>query len=106
MDPELTHRLLGFQKSEKTEYHIYSRLSRKIGEGENRRVLRRIADNERRHHGFWKRYTHREVTPNRVRVFWFVFIARIFGLNFGIKLLERGNRQRQVDLARVPLDEV
>ncbi len=57
---------------------------------ENRRVLQTIATDELRHTQEWKRYTAREIQPHRMRVWVYYWISRIFGLTFGIKLMERG----------------
>ena len=47
-------RILGFQKNEITEYHIYSRLSQKIKGANNKKILQQIATDELRHYNFYK----------------------------------------------------
>ena len=83
------------QKIEVTEYRIYDRLAKTIKNEENRGILRKIADDELEHAEFWKRYTGKEIKPNRWKVLKFFWIARIFGLTFGMKLLEKAEQHAQ-----------
>ena len=83
------------QKIEITEYHIYVRLAKSIKNEENRKILERIADDELEHAEFWKKYTGKDIKPSRRKVFQFFWIARLFGLTFGIKLLEKGEELAQ-----------
>ncbi len=78
-----------FQKNEITEYHIYNRLAKKV-KGENAELLKEIGDDELRHYEFWKKYSGEEVKPGKWKIFKFYWITRIFGLTFGIKLMENG----------------
>lgn len=48
-----------------------------------------------RHYMFWKKYTNADVKPNRWKIFRFYWIARIFGITFGIKLMEKGEEGAQ-----------
>ncbi|MFO7655674.1 MAG: ferritin family protein, partial [Bacteroidales bacterium] len=82
-----------FQKNEITEYLIYLRLAEKIKNEENRKVLEKIAEEEKSHYDFWKGYTHYEVKPYNRKVFFYTLIVKIFGLTFGIKLMENGENQ-------------
>ncbi len=55
----------------------------------NKKILRGIAKDEMKHYGIWKKMTGCDVKPNKLVVLFYTYIARIFGLTFGIKLLER-----------------
>lgn len=96
---KLSHKMLTaiekFQRNEITEHLIYSRLAKTIKDRENRKVLERIAIDEREHYDFWKQYTCKDIRPSRWLVFKFFWIARIFGLTFGIKLMEKGEESAQ-----------
>lgn len=81
---------LVFQRNEITEYHIYRELAKVTKNAANRDVLSRIAADELRHYEQLKVETERDVAPNRFKVWKYVLIARIFGLTFGIKLMEAG----------------
>jgi vacuolar iron transporter family protein len=85
----------GFQKSEISEHLIYTKLSKVIKDQENAKVLERIGMEEKGHYEIWKRYTNQEVAPNMFKVNWYYFISRLFGLTFGIKLMEGGENKAQ-----------
>ncbi len=93
--------ILKAQKNEITEFHIYKKLSRKVKNRENADILSVIADDELRHYTFWKGHTGKEVRPNRFKVFKFFWIARLFGITFGIKLMEKGEEQAQVNYGEI-----
>ncbi|NOQ25016.1 MAG: rubrerythrin family protein [Bacteroidales bacterium] len=79
-----------FQKNEITEYYIYSRLSRSIKSKKNAKILQDIGDDEMRHYLFWKKFSNADVRPNKLRIFKYFWIAKLFGITFGIKLMEKG----------------
>src|SRR5690606_1170276 len=87
---ETLKKLLVFQRNELTEYHIYSRLAAKVKDEENRRVLDEIAKDELAHHDFYRQLTGKNINPDRWKVFLFYWAARIFGLTFTLKLMEKG----------------
>jgi VIT1/CCC1 family predicted Fe2+/Mn2+ transporter len=101
LSEEVRAQILRSQKSEITEYNIYSKLSESVKKKENSEVLRRIAEDERRHYEFWRRYTGKEVKPGRWKIFFFFWVAKIFGLTFGIKLMERGEEQAQINYTAI-----
>lgn len=98
---ELHQQLLGFQRNEITEHHIYSRLAQAIKSPENSKILEKIAADEYKHYHMWKRYTHKDVKPNRLAMWFYYWISRIFGFTFGIKLMERGEESAQVNYGLV-----
>jgi VIT1/CCC1 family predicted Fe2+/Mn2+ transporter len=98
IDTEVQQKVLNFQKSEITEYHIYSSLARR-DRGKNSQVLQRIADDEKRHYHEWRAYTGRDVRPAKIKVFFYLLFARIFGLTFAIKMMEQGEENAQEEYA-------
>lgn len=92
--PELRKALLKLQKTEITEYRIYTRLARKM-EGENRKILERIGADEKRHADTWRRYTETDVKPNSLMVAFYMFLAFLFGITFAIKIMERGEESAE-----------
>lgn len=85
----LNKRLLERQREEATGSKIYANLARIVPEPKNREILQKIASVELVHYDFWKRLTNKDVAPSRFKVFFLTWVARIFGLSFGIKLIER-----------------
>ena len=92
---ELREQLLVYQKNEITEHHIYQRLASTIKSPENRRVLEKIAADELRHYRAWRSYTQQDLEPDRLKIWRYYLISRIFGFTFGIKLMERGEEDAQ-----------
>ena len=97
MDDNMIQQLYVAQKNEITEHHVYLRLAKAVKDRHNSGVLKKIAEEELSHYNFWKKYTGKEVRSNKFQVFKFFLIARIFGVTFGIKLMERGEERAQVD---------
>jgi VIT1/CCC1 family predicted Fe2+/Mn2+ transporter len=96
--------VLRSQRNEITEHLIYTRLAAATREPANRRVLERIAADELRHYGFWKRFTGSDVAPDRLKAGWFVLMARLLGLTFAIKLMERGEEGAQEVYSRLSVE--
>ena len=101
LDPATRNELLRAQFNEITEYHIYSRLARRVRDPENSATLQRIADEEKGHYEIWREYTGEEVQPGRFKVFFFTVISRVFGLTFGVKLMEKGEEAAQINYDRI-----
>ncbi|MBN1369395.1 MAG: hypothetical protein JW954_04075 [Dehalococcoidaceae bacterium] len=96
-DAAIFERILEAQQNEITEYHIYRKLASKIKDPHNSQILDAISQDELRHHNIWKEYTQRDVSPKRLKIWFFYVIARIFGLSFSIKLMEQGEEAAQVN---------
>jgi VIT1/CCC1 family predicted Fe2+/Mn2+ transporter len=89
--------LLKAQKNEITEYHIYAKLADSVKDEHNSSVLRKIGNDEKVHYEIWKKFTGVDVKPSRWKIFKFYWIAKIFGLTFGIKLMENGEAEAQIN---------
>jgi len=92
---ELREQLLAYQMNEITEHHIYQRLASTIKSPENRQVLERIAADELQHYRTWRSYTQQDIEPDRLKIWWYYLVSRVFGFTFGIKLMERGEEDAQ-----------
>ena len=101
LDEELMNKIHYIQKKEITHYHIYLRLSKSVAEKSNREILEKIANDEKRHCEFWKNFTNCVCGPNHLEVFFYYFIARIFGLTFGIKLMERSKEESHIEYEQI-----
>ena len=95
MSAETRDQLEMFQKNEITEHHIYRKLARSMRASENRQILEEIADDELRHYKTWRGYTKKDVRPDRIKIWMYYLISRVFGITFGIKLMERGEEDAQ-----------
>jgi vacuolar iron transporter family protein len=88
--------VLGFQKNEITENHIYKKLSQLSKDKHNREVLLQISGDELRHYHIWKGYSGIDVKMDRAKYWFYLVISYIFGVTFGIKLMEGGEKGAQV----------
>ncbi|MFY9152661.1 MAG: VIT1/CCC1 transporter family protein [Prolixibacteraceae bacterium] len=97
ISPEIRQQLIYAQREEITEYHIYSRLAEQTKDDKNKKVLNQIAADELKHYKLWGAYTNKEVSPSRWEIWKYYWIAKIFGLTFGLKLMEKGEEKAQIN---------
>ena len=95
-DPQVQKELLRNQKDEIIGFRIYSRLAASTAEPENRNLLSRIARDEKKHYDMLKSYSGQDVRPSRLKVFLTLLSARILGISFTLKLMERGEEAAPV----------
>lgn len=96
IDIATKNKILRAQKNEITEHFIYQKLSDSVKDPHNREVLLRISKDELKHYNLWKGYTQTEVKPSKLKINIYYLISRIFGLTFGIKLMETGEEHAQL----------
>lgn len=82
--------LLVMQQNEVTEHLIYERLAKRVKDPEDSALLKRISDEEMRHAKIWQKLTGVEVKPNRLKAFFYSFLAVLLGYTFVLKKMERG----------------
>ncbi|MDY6820461.1 MAG: VIT1/CCC1 transporter family protein [Deferribacterota bacterium] len=83
------------QKNEITEYYIYKKIALNSFFAKYREILDEIANDEKKHYLFWRKYTNKDVKPNRIKIIIYFFIVTIFGLTFGLKFLEKNEDTAQ-----------
>ena len=105
-DSETRAALLAMQREEITGQRTYIRLASAIRDEHNRGVLQRIAAEEGRHYETLHALTGAKIGPYRLRVTLFYWLARLLGLTFALKLMERGEEAAQAHygayIAQVP----
>ena len=92
---EIREKLLAYQKNEITEHHIYGMLAKAVKSPENSRVLEEIANDELQHYRAWRTHTQQDVKPDKLNIWKYYLISRIFGFTFGVKLMESGEEAAQ-----------
>jgi len=92
---DVRKKIIQFQQTEITEYHIYKRLAKRIKSPENAKILEQIAEDEKRHYEGWKKYSNKDVQPRWLNVWFYTTISLLFGFTFGIKLMEQGEETAQ-----------
>jgi len=83
------------QQSELTESVIYEKIAQFAKGEENKQTLLRLAREEKAHYEVWKRYTGVEMYPEKGKIRRYVWLARIFGFTFAVKLMEKGEGNAQ-----------
>jgi VIT1/CCC1 family predicted Fe2+/Mn2+ transporter len=102
-DPYIRQQILVAQKNEITEYHIYLKLASAIRDKNNKEILEKIGNEELAHAQFWQQYTGVEVKPNQWKIFKYSWISRILGLTFGVKLMEKGETEAEINYHKIAL---
>ena len=101
LSEDIRSKVILFQQTEITEYHIYKRLAQRIKSQENAKILAKIAEDELRHFNGWKKYTNEDIQPRWFFVWFYYAVSILFGFTFGIKLMEMGEQAAQGNYASV-----
>jgi len=99
-DKEVEKKVLVFQQNELTEHLFYKALSKRVKSG-NSELLRKISEDELRHYNEWKTCSGVDVSPNKTMLLKYLFISRIFGFTFAIKLMENGEEKAEKTYSQV-----
>jgi VIT1/CCC1 family predicted Fe2+/Mn2+ transporter len=97
MKEETKKMILKAQKNEITEYLIYKKLAGKVKDNGNKEILIQIAEDEKKHYDMFKEHSETEVKPNKIMVWFYYLTARVLGLAFGLKLMEKGEELAQIN---------
>ena len=88
-DEKILADALEAQTMEITEFYIYLGLAKLCKDPVNAEVLRNVGEAEKGHAMYWQKITGVAVRPSRFRVFKNILIARILGLTFTLKRMEK-----------------
>lgn len=114
ISPELHSKIIRLQQNELTEYYVYNQLAKKLKDKHNAQILTKIGNDELDHSNFWQRQTKTKVKPKRHKIWLYFFLARIFGITFSLKLMERNEKkiehvyeeiEKQIPSARKIIEE-
>ena len=92
------------QQNELTEGYIYEAIAKFAKGEENKNTLKRLAKEEHAHYEIWKKYTGIEMKPEKLKIFKYSLLARIFGFIFAVKLMENGEGNAQEEYAQLATD--
>jgi|UniRef100_A0A7C3SRQ0 VIT1/CCC1 family predicted Fe2+/Mn2+ transporter len=82
--------LLKMQKNEITEHNIYKILSKWLKDEKNGEILLKISQDELSHYNILKSITKKDLKPNKFKIYLYLFLTKIFGFTFVLKLMEKG----------------
>ncbi len=88
--------LLTLQQEEINGYHTYKRLAEMVKDKKTSKIIARISKEELKHYQIWKKYTGKDIKPNKAKIRFFFWVSKLFGLTFGIRLMELGEENVQV----------
>lgn len=101
INAEQKKELLVLQQEEINGHHTYARLAEVVKDPNNSKVINRISGEELKHYQLWKRYTQQDVKPNGFKIAFFFWVSKLFGLTFGIRLMELGEEKVQKVYSRL-----
>jgi len=101
LTPGLKKNILKAQRNEITEHLIYHRVGQTLKDKERGAMLEKISRDELSHYKFWESLTGKAVKPDRLKILFYTWLARIFGITFALKLLESGEEMAQDSYAKL-----
>lgn len=87
--------LLAFQQHELNGAFIYKDLASVTRKPENKQILMELSAQEWAHYDSVKAITGKELSPDRLKILFFYLLAHLFGLVFGIKLMEYSSKRER-----------
>jgi len=82
--------ILKLQENEITEYFVYQKIARRMKDQSNKKIIIKIANQEKAHYERWKKITGIASKPKKGRIFFFNLLSILFGYTFALKLMEKG----------------
>lgn len=96
--------LIADQQNEIDAHTIYTRVAKRVKDEKNRKIIESIAEDELAHYELLRQYSGKDLKVNRFKVAFFSFISLVFGITFGLKLLEK-DEDKAVQLDYIGLDQ-
>jgi VIT1/CCC1 family predicted Fe2+/Mn2+ transporter len=90
---ELLAEIIQQQQNEINEYIVYQKLAEFCEHEKNKKTLKAIAEEEKQHYEYWKSFTGKELKPQPKVVKKYIVLAKIFGLSFALRLMEKGEQK-------------
>ena len=88
-EKENLQKALKQQQSEINDHTIYKALASYQENEKIREVFEKIAKDEKAHYEFWVRITNQQIEAQKLVVWWYIFLVKIFGTSFALKSLEK-----------------
>jgi len=96
LDNKLKKKIIASQRNEITEHLIYQKLAKSTKNFHNKKILEQFSKDELKHYNMWKKHTEKDVNPYRLNIWKYFLISKIFGITFGLKLMEGGEKKAQI----------
>ena len=98
---KIKKKIVKAQKNELTEHFIYKKLASFMKDEKNKKILEDIGKEELKHYEIFKKITKIDVKRNKLKFYFYVFLSRIFGLTFSLKLMETGEEFAQKEYEKI-----
>lgn len=95
-------KLLVYQANEATAVEIYRSIAKFVKDDGDRTTLLKIANEEYGHYNIWAKYTRKTLKADKMQVFFYTAMARLFGYTFAIKLMEKNENIAVLDYGENP----
>tara|TARA_B100000945_G_C20403767_1_gene608836 strand:+ start:703 stop:1587 length:885 start_codon:yes stop_codon:yes gene_type:complete len=106
VDESTRVRLLELQRMEATEAEVYKRLAKMQNDPVNRSILEGISLEEERHEKEIQKMTGERVRPNRIKVLRQLFLAKLFGFTFSVKMMESTEKDAAAEYRALGLHDI
>ncbi|WP_281951773.1 VIT1/CCC1 transporter family protein [Nitrosophilus kaiyonis] len=83
------------QQNEINDFFLYMELSKLQKNKNNKKILQEIALQEKSHYEFWKKITKKDLKPQKWLILMYIFLAKLFGISFTLKLLEKNEEKAE-----------
>lgn len=88
-DKENLKKALKQQQSEINDHAIYKALSIYQKDEKNKKIFEKIAKDEKAHYEFWVKITNKQIEAQKLVVWWYILLVKVFGTSFALKSLEK-----------------
>ena len=88
-DKENLKKALKQQQSEINDHTIYKALALFQKDENNRKIFEKISKEEKYHYDFWVKITNKQIEAQKLVVWWYIFLVKVFGTSFALKSLEK-----------------
>lgn len=100
---EVLKKIAKMQKNEVKGYLVYSKIANRTKNEENKKVLLKIAEDEKAHAEVWEELTGIKSKVSPITVWFYSILSIVLGFTFTIKFMERGefsDNKAYQDIAR------
>lgn len=89
ISPETYRHLMESQVAELTDSLLYAFMAKREKNEANRAILRQMSSDEQGHAATWRGYTGLDLSPRRLRLFWYQLVVVLLGFTFMVKMRQK-----------------
>jgi vacuolar iron transporter family protein len=91
-------KIVSVQQHEINNFYLYQKLASKEKKQNNKNILLKLAEMEEDHYHYWRDRTGKELKPNQLKINWYYWLAKYFGLIFILNLMiKKQQKQEQIN---------